>query len=171
MKDAKDSYALRALAEGLSAVAAGLAAEDVARAAATLVQAMKGFKDLPTLWALAQVLTSVSPAETPTRSATAAAAVASLAGTGDPLASLALLIPAAEPPPCRLATQQLVELLKMPTCIGGARRVVLDQLGNRYRRTFADMWEFVRFAEEQKLGLDLTSPPRKPEPAVAPPPR
>ena len=59
----------------------------------------------------------------------------------------------------------------MPTCVREIRRVILDQLGNRYRRTFADHWEFVRFAEEQKLGLDLTSPPRKPEPAVALPPR
>src|SRR5262249_23681165 len=59
------------------------------------------------------------------------------------------------------------ELLKMPTCIGEARRVVLDQLGHRYRRTFTDVWEFVHFSEEQKLGLDLTSPPQKPEPAAA----
>jgi hypothetical protein len=51
----------------------------------------------------------------------------------------------------------------MPPCIGKARRIVLDQLGNRYRRTFADVWEFVRFAEEQQLGLDLTSPPKRPE--------
>ena len=39
----------------------------------------------------------------------------------------------------------------------------LEQAGNRYQRPFADLWEFVRFAEEQKLGLDLTSPPQRPE--------
>jgi hypothetical protein len=44
-----------------------------------------------------------------------------------------------------------------------ARRVVLEQLENRYRRPFADHWEFVRFAQQQNLGLDFTTPPRRPE--------
>jgi hypothetical protein len=66
------------------------------------------------------------------------------------------------PLPCRLSTQQLVELLKQPTCIGPARRVILDQLENRYRGKFADHWAFVRFAKEQKLGLDFTTPPKRP---------
>jgi hypothetical protein len=44
-----------------------------------------------------------------------------------------------------------------------ARRVVLEQLENRYRRPFADHWQFVRFATEQRLGLDFTSPPRRPD--------
>jgi tRNA A-37 threonylcarbamoyl transferase component Bud32 len=69
----------------------------------------------------------------------------------------------AEPFPCRLTTQELVELLKMPTCIGAARRVVLDHLGNRYGRRFVNHWAFVRHATEQKLDLDLTTPPRRPE--------
>jgi hypothetical protein len=58
----------------------------------------------------------------------------------------------------------------MPSCIGEARRVVLDQLGNRYRRRFADPWDFVRFAKQQRLGgLDFTTPPRRPEPAALAP--
>ena len=65
---------------------------------------------------------------------------------------------------CRLQTQELVELLKMPTCFGNARRLVLDHLGNRYRRRFVNHWAFVRFAEEQKLGLDFTTPPKRPNP-------
>jgi hypothetical protein len=51
----------------------------------------------------------------------------------------------------------------MPACIGEARRVVLDHLGNRYKRHFADVWEFVRFAREKNLDLDFTSPPKRPE--------
>jgi hypothetical protein len=43
------------------------------------------------------------------------------------------------------------------------RRVVLEQLENRYHRPFADHWEFVRFATAQRLGLDFTTPPRHPE--------
>jgi tRNA A-37 threonylcarbamoyl transferase component Bud32 len=68
-----------------------------------------------------------------------------------------------EPLPCRLSPQDLVELLKMPTCFGKARMVVLQHLGNRYGRTFANHWEFVRFAQEQHLDLDLTSPPKRPK--------
>jgi serine/threonine protein kinase len=67
----------------------------------------------------------------------------------------------AEPFPCRLTTQELVELLKMPTCFGRARRIVLDHLGNRYRRHFVNHWAFVRYATEQGLGLDFTPPPKR----------
>jgi hypothetical protein len=62
-----------------------------------------------------------------------------------------------------LSTQDLVDLLKMPTCFGEARKVVLKHLGNRYGRTFANHWEFVRFAQEQHLDLDLLSPPKRPK--------
>jgi len=71
---------------------------------------------------------------------------------------------AAEPFPCRLTTQDLVELLKMPTCFGPARRVVLDHLGNRYGQRFVNHWEFVRFAREKNLELDFTTPPKRPDP-------
>jgi hypothetical protein len=71
---------------------------------------------------------------------------------------------AAEPFPCRLTTQELVDLLKMPTCFGPARRVVLDHLGNRCGRRFINHWAFVRFAREQGLELDFTTPPMRPDP-------
>jgi hypothetical protein len=45
--------------------------------------------------------------------------------------------------------------------VGEARRIVLATLGARYRQPFANQWEFVRFAQEQDLGLDLTSPPKR----------
>lgn len=70
------------------------------------------------------------------------------------------------PWPCRLTTQELVELLKMPTCFGGVRRVVLEHLGNRYGRKFANHGKFVRFAESRRLGLDFKAPPRRPRPAA-----
>ncbi len=70
----------------------------------------------------------------------------------------------AEPFPCRLTTEELVELLKMPTCFGRAHRVVLDHLGNRYRRRFVNHWAFVRFAMGRKLELDFTTPPKRPNP-------
>jgi hypothetical protein len=52
---------------------------------------------------------------------------------------------------------------KVSLCVGDARRAALDALGTRYRRTFADQWDFVRFATEGKLGLDFTTPPRRPD--------
>ena len=67
-----------------------------------------------------------------------------------------------EPFPRRLSDQDLVELLKDPLCVGEARWGVLDQLGLQHRRAFANQWEFVRFAEEQNLGLDFISPPKRP---------
>jgi hypothetical protein len=66
--------------------------------------------------------------------------------------------------PCRLTTPELVELLKYPTCFGPARQVILKHLGNRYGRTFANHWDFVRYAREHDLGLDFTSPPKRPRP-------
>ncbi len=50
----------------------------------------------------------------------------------------------------------------MPTCFGNDRRVVLDYLGNIHGRRFVNHWEFVRFAREKGLDVDLTTPPRRP---------
>jgi hypothetical protein len=59
----------------------------------------------------------------------------------------------------------------MPTCVGEARRIVLDQLGNRYHRHFADAWEFVRFAKAPRLTVSGTmegpAPKRGKRPEVA----
>jgi hypothetical protein len=82
-----------------------------------------------------------------------------MAGTLSPL-----IYRAAFPPGCRLTTQQLVDLLKMPTCYGQARRVVLDHLRYLHGRSFVNHWAFVRFAGEQGLNLDFTTPPRRPGP-------
>jgi hypothetical protein len=62
-----------------------------------------------------------------------------------------------EPP----SAQLLVDMLKHPLCVGPNREAVLAVLGHRYGRTFADRWEFVTFATERKLGLDLRSPPKR----------
>jgi hypothetical protein len=172
IKDTKDPGALSHLAEGLSAVATRLEGKDAAavsaQAAATLAQATKDTNEfemgkLALARGLSWLLSAVPPSELHSRSATAASAVTSVADTGQPLTAFALLLPAAEPPPCRLSTPQLVNLLKTPGFVGEARRVVLDHLGNRYKRHFADQWEFVRFAKEQKLDLDFTSPAQRPE--------
>jgi hypothetical protein len=62
----------------------------------------------------------------------------------------------------RLSDQDLVELLKGPLCVGRTRRTVLDQLGRHHKRTFADQWDFLRFAEENNLGLNFARTPQRP---------
>jgi hypothetical protein len=78
------------------------------------------------------------------------------------LASFQGLAAASKPLPCHLSTQNLVDLLKVPTCRSNDRQVVLKHLGNRYGRTFANHWDFVRYAKEQRLDLDYTTPPKRP---------
>jgi hypothetical protein len=112
-------------------------------------------------------LAAVDSAEQVRRLSALTAALGTAADAHGLLPSLSVLRPELEPPRCRLSDQQLVELLKMPTCVGEARRIVLDQLSNRYRHTFADVWEFVAFAKERRFDLDFTAPPQRPEPAAA----
>jgi hypothetical protein len=164
IKDAKDPNASLWLARGLAAVAARLDPGDAWAVSALAASFLAEDPDEHALSDLRRLLSPVPPSEIPARAGTAAFAATLPSGTGQPLTALAFLIPAvAEPPPCRLSTKELVELLKMPPFEGGPRRIVLDQLGNRYHRHFADVWEFVRFAREQHLDLDFTSPPQRPE--------
>lgn len=99
-----------------------------------------------------------------------ATAVATLVGTAatSPLAALPFLPAASEPLPCRLDTQDLVEMLKFPTCVGEVRRVILDQLGNRYHQRFVTHWDFVRYAQDHNLNLDFTTPPQRPDAKLPP---
>jgi hypothetical protein len=173
---AKGSSALRRLApEDLSALATHLGAKEAAAiaalAVADLTEAMTTnpgpvYAEPPTT-RLSAYLSGVPPAtEFRSRSGALSSAVSSLGTDGHPLTAVPFLLSASEPLPCRLSDQQLVELLKMPTCVGAARRVVLDHLGILYRRTFADPWEFVRFAKDQGLDLDFANPPQRPESAA-----
>jgi hypothetical protein len=111
-------------------------------------------------------LTVATPSQVRRRAGVAAVAVGTAANGS--LASLSLLQAASEPLSCRLSTQDLVELLKMPTCFGNVRRVILDQLGNRYGRRFDTHWDFVRYAQSQGLDLDFATPPQRPEPKLPP---
>jgi hypothetical protein len=61
--------------------------------------------------------------------------------------------------PC--TEQQLVDVLKMPTCVGELQRAVLDELGRRRGQPFADLWEAVAWLAERRPMLDLSSPARR----------
>jgi len=114
------------------------------------------------LQGLSSVLSEVEPPDLTQRASAVAGVVGAFSGTGQPLGSLVLLRPAAKLVACRLSTQQLVDLLKMPTCLGDTRRLVLDYLGTRYERSFSDHWDFVEYAREHLPEVDLTTPPKRP---------
>jgi hypothetical protein len=115
---------------------------------------------------LAGVLSAATRPEI--RRRTAAVGAAAGAAAGGVVPAIPAIRVAGEPLPCRLSTQELVELLKMPTCVGEVRRVVLAHLGHRYGRRFATHWQFIRYAQENGLNLDFTTPPRRP-PTTLPP--
>jgi hypothetical protein len=58
----------------------------------------------------------------------------------------------------KLDRQVLVNALKDPFCVTPARQIVLKELGRRAGQTFADLWEFVSWAEQHEPTLDLRTP-------------
>jgi hypothetical protein len=165
IKDTKDPNLLSVLARGLSAVAARMepkgAADAIAQGAAGFFRVMADRTDPSSLRTYAPELAALLSTGPPPEISRRAASVTG-AGTDHPITALPLLLAAAEPLPCRLSTQRLVELLKYPSCVGEARRVVLDSLGHRYQRRFADLWQFVDYAQKHLPDIDLTSPPKRP---------
>jgi hypothetical protein len=157
--------ARQSLAEALSAVAARLGPAEAAAAARLLTEALAKEKDPSARQYLAQGLSAVAARlgteEAVRRSLFAAEAVAG-AAPFHPLAGMPALILAAQPLSSRFSTQELVDLLKMPTCVGPARDVILQQLGQRYHREFADVWAFVEYAHEHLPDIDLKTPPKRP---------
>jgi hypothetical protein len=149
------------LAQSLGAVAARL---EPAEAASLLVDALAKETDSRAQFQLAKALgavtTRIEPKEAASRSPLAARAIAGWLSPVPQLGPAAVLLQAAEPLPCRLSTQQLVDLLKMPTVWAG-QAVFLELLANRYKRPFADVWEFVEWAQQHEPSLDFTSPPKR----------
>jgi hypothetical protein len=192
-----EPWMLQNLASGLSALAERLPPQQAAEAAAILIQAFAKTSEADPCEALERALVAVTEGMGPNERAALfgqaqAASVNSLRAllTGDPRPAatrvVSLIASAAAmnegPLPARLAQltthlrqakqlspQELVNLLKMPTCVGPARRIVLEQLELRYTRSFRDHWDFVRYAHEHHLALDLTSRPKRPAlPAASP---
>jgi hypothetical protein len=157
MSSTKDPRALLSLAEGLPVVAARLEPKEAAELAATLTKAISETTLPPVLVSLKQSLLATAarlePREAP---ATLIQAMSKITDTliMPRLAQGLSAVLAREFPP-----QTLVDLLKHPLCVGQTRRLVLDQLGRHYHRPFADQWDFVDYAQQQKLDLDLTKPP------------
>jgi hypothetical protein len=153
---------LRALAAGFSAAASRLLSWGAAATAHNLLLARTKISEATTLDVLdrawAGILADLPPAARRHRTLALGSGLGCISGGSAPLGFLPVLLPAAEMPRCRLSTEQLIDLLKKPTCVGKPRRVILDHLGQRYQRRFEDVWEFVEFLREQQLPLDFASP-------------
>jgi hypothetical protein len=117
---------------------------------------------LTLVWGLSSLAGRMEPGEAIDRAVLAARAIGEELSPPTRLSGLATLLQASRLPPCRFSPQELVELLKMPTCVGPAREVVLRLLGRTYDRHFADLWAFVDWAHEHHPELDLTTPPQRP---------
>jgi tRNA A-37 threonylcarbamoyl transferase component Bud32 len=168
---------LRNLSQRLAAVSARLDSKDAAvvcgQVAGTLIQAMSKTTTLSALQFLSRPLLEVLVREplptTRRRPLSVATTVAGLAGATPPIDVLAVAQPALETVPPPLPAQTLVDLLKHPFCVGEARRLVLQQLARHYNRPFVDQWEFVEYVHQQKLPLDLITPPQRSQlPAAGP---
>jgi hypothetical protein len=162
----KAAFPTRALGgEAPGVVAARLEFAEAAALARPLADALGKEPGSEGRYKLAQairvVATRIDPAEAAPRSLLVARAAGSWLSPSPHVGNAAILLKAAEPLPCRFTTQQLVDLLKMPTCSGQARTVILELLANRYKRPFADIWEFVEWAQHHEPSLDFTSPPRR----------
>jgi hypothetical protein len=140
--------------------------KEAAGLCALLALAMSKTTESNSLECLARGLSGVLDRKHASRLVRQAQAVgAALGVTPLPAARLAvpaLLQPTLQPLPPLLSAQTLIDLLKHPLFVGEARRLVLHELARRYGHRFADQWDFVRFAEKRKLGLDFTTPPQRP---------
>jgi tRNA A-37 threonylcarbamoyl transferase component Bud32 len=61
----------------------------------------------------------------------------------------------------RLTDQQLVDLLKAPSCVGASRAVLVRLLGRRCDAEFAGLWDLVAHLRAHRPELDLDAPPRR----------
>jgi hypothetical protein len=162
----KDPDAQRALAEGLLAVAPWIGFDQADRTCSQIIQllskAMAKTNKHETQASITRALVAFSSyssrAERLAHSTSLVSSIGTFAGPRFPLASLALVIPALAPHPCRFSTPELVELLKQPLCFGPTRRVFLNHLAFRYQRLLIDHWDFIRFAHEHDLRDDAGRP-------------
>jgi hypothetical protein len=117
--------ALYPLACGLSMLAVRLEPAEVMKAARVVVGAMGRITDTAALASLAEALSALAgklePGEASSRAILAARAIGERLSPPTRLSGLATLLQASRLPPCRFSPQELVELLKMPTCVGPAR--------------------------------------------------
>jgi hypothetical protein len=169
MSKVRDYDSLDSLGKDLAALAVGMSQERRATAASHAVRAiLEAFPE--------PVGGDVPGVEAPPRTGLATLAAFLQSGEAATLTALALERRTKSSSPADLqlldsaigslaekaTAQRLVDLLKLPTCVGNPRRIVLAELSKRLKHPFADVWELVAWLREHEPGLDLDSPPRRP---------
>ncbi len=119
--------------------------------------------DLDALRSLAEVL-AAAPGELAPENADSAFAhiLARVEKTIDPDTLKSVARALAEIPENR-NPQQLIDLMKWPTCVGEVRAPLLAKLGQQTGQKFeGNVWNMVKWAEAN--GYDVKSPPQRPRP-------
>jgi hypothetical protein len=154
-----DPHSLRALSEAFAALAGKLPADQAGKQASSLASRIvelaaktnnphslralsKAFATLPGKRKESQVSTLVSYLARRSHEDRTAL---------DGLGALDRLLPL-------LGTQSIVDSLKEPGCVGTTRATILKHLGQRYKRSFSDVWELVDYLKQHDPKLDLDSP-------------
>jgi hypothetical protein len=107
-----------------------------------------------------RLLVRFAPADVPATALALVRAAAIDRGPGDRSSALTLLAK-------HLSLEQMVEMLRQPTCVGTAREVLLAELGRRKGRTFTDLWQLVEYLQDNARHIDLDAPaPRGPRAAL-----
>ena len=113
--------------------------------------------------ALAVLVVQTGSAEAGRRAGSLAGVVGDASSPATLFSGLAPTAEAWQPLSGRLTEQQLVDLLKTPTCRQEGCQVIVAQLGNQCGHPFAGLWDFVDYAHEHRPDLNLTSPPVRPD--------
>ncbi len=162
-----DADALQSLTEAVGALSARLETDEAYAAARQAAGAVSKNMESGTLAALADalqlLLVRLDPERAGPQTAAVAGAVGSMGIIPMPFTGMPQLHEASRSLSGRFTEQQLVDLLKMPTCGRQTRQVIVRQLGWQCGQTFGNEWDFVECARQQRPDIDLISPPVRPD--------
>jgi hypothetical protein len=159
--------ASEALVGAWAALAARLFGQQAQETASDVLGAMEAAMEPAALGRLGEALAALAPRLNPEQArevcGTAAtlllqALAASETGAGDKQESarsgLAVLAG-------KMERDQLIELLKQPTCVGTASEIVLRRLSERLGRPLTTVWQLAAYLAESDAGIDLSAPAQK----------
>ena len=161
----KDSFRLSRLGEALAALAGRMDATNAAPVAERIAKALENTQeqDFYRLSSLGEALAALA-AQIPTAKQTQLAAVSFLLlrPDGDQVRTTLTNVYSL------LTTNELIEVLKWPFCVGEAQKLVLTELEKRTPRKFGgDVWKFVEQVNSPGIpGFDAHSlelPPKRPQ--------
>src|SRR5262249_18503964 len=146
-----DAEVRKSLVETVATLAPWLGEAEASAAAKLALEKMARTRNDDVLHGLAEAVAALAvqskPEEASSRADLLVAAVGSASAAPAPLTGLSLLV-TARPLPARFTEKQLVDFLKMPTSPWAARVVLVRQLGQQCGRPFANVWEYIEWANQ-----------------------